>query len=44
MDIVRLTMKEGYYSEKVEELVDEVNNEIEAHVTGIIYELKGISR
>ena len=29
MDIVRLTVREGHFTEKLEELVDKVNAEIE---------------
>jgi hypothetical protein len=44
MDIVRKSIRDGYYTVELVQLVDDVNNEIEEHVTDIIYELKGLSR
>ena len=34
MDIVRKSIRDGYYTEEVEQLVDEVSKEIEACMDG----------
>jgi hypothetical protein len=43
MDIVRKTIRDGYYTIELMQLVDDVNDEIGKHMTEIIYELKGLT-